>query len=1012
MFRTLPSMMTVAALILVPTGVWAGEAPRLRELRTQRVGDMTYFHVRFDLPADMRLPELARWSMTDAQRANLARLPRLVPQDSKTRLVYWRASQEYLARFLEVRAEPSLEALEFCGRLDGSGDARLLLLYPTEESAKADDKKSSREIRKRSWAEHTVMLDFGKATMVEVPETARPRRQDQPPSSADLEGQWALAQATCFAALEAQASDFGFYSFAREATARKYGVRAPGLQNRAWNTNRELLDRQLFETTTGTAAIAESLQLHRMLNANFRDDGRRTVDLAKVPGIDIAEHPWKKMMGDKQPAPEPLAKLVPHDNYYLHFKQIAKFIDFGELLDQWGTTLGRAYELQSRDYDLKQRYEKQLCLRSSWLGKTFGPAIVKSLAITGNDLYLREGSDVTVIFHVVNPQAFLGAVEPFLKEARQEFKTQLIESKDSYQDVAIESFVTPRRAVSLHRASFGEFVVYSNSPAGLRRVIDTHQGRLKPLADSLDFQYMRTIFRLDEERENGFAFLSDPFIRNLVGPASKIKEKRRLEAITSLYMETHGAMFTAWETGKFPDDRRRLLACSTLKAEELFVPEGKEVTWDQRHQVAVSDVYNTIHFATPLIELPIDKVTPTEEREYLRFRGEYLGLWRQYFDPIGMRFALDDKQVRVDTYILPLIQNSQYNELRRRTGNGTTKLDPAGFSPRTLLQFVTHIAPDAPERGSLTDVLRNMGNAKGIDWLGDWFLVRFDDSPVYAKLFQLALRRDMEIGLGDEAFLEASQLFFQMPVTVGVSVKNPLVFAGFLAGVKAQLNAVLPRELEWEPMEPAHKEVNIVRIRPRQNGEVAKFFRGGALPALYYALIDGGFYISLQEQPIKDLIDRSVARREGKEPEKKELVAINSALYLAPGAADQAKDLLRGYLEWESHRRALANEPIWYCLYRCGVVNDDMDAKTRRATAARLLAYVPVSPDEAAYRYERRTDEIVNTRHGSLRKPQFQAGVDPQSPLGQLLEQFRTVRADLRFREDGIHTVLTIERKR
>jgi hypothetical protein len=32
------------------------------------------------------------------------------------------------------------------------------------------------------------------------------------------------------------------------------------------------------------------------------------------------------------------------------------------------------------------------------------------------------------------------------------------------------------------------------------------------------------------------------------------------------------------------------------------------------------------------------------------------------------------------------------------------------------------------------------------------------------------------------------------------------------------------------------------------------------------------------------------------------------------------------------------------------------------------------------------------------------------SPLNQLLETLRSVRADLRFREDGIHTVLTLER--
>ncbi len=54
---------------------------------------------------------------------------------------------------------------------------------------------------------------------------------------------------------------------------------------------------------------------------------------------------------------------------------------------------------------------------------------------------------------------------------------------------------------------------------------------------------------------------------------------------------------------------------------------------------------------------------------------------------------------------------------------------------------------------------------------------------------------------------------------------------------------------------------------------------------------------------------------------------------------------------------------------------------------------------------------MVNQRHGSLRRPQLQAAVDADSPLGILLAQIHCVRADLRFREDGVQTVLTIDRK-
>src|SRR5262249_6195206 len=155
-----------------------------------------------------------------------------------------------------------------------------------------------------------------------------------------------------------------------------------------------------------------------------------------------------KLMGGKKPADEPFACLVPHDNYYIAFKSIRKFIAFGDLFDQWGTTVTRAYEVNSRDYHLKQRYEQQLCLWSTTLGRTLGPLVIKGVAITGSDLYVREGSDVAVIFELKNRPLFLKGVERFLDEARKQFGEQLKEEKTTYQGVAIERYTTPLREVS------------------------------------------------------------------------------------------------------------------------------------------------------------------------------------------------------------------------------------------------------------------------------------------------------------------------------------------------------------------------------------------------------------------------------------------------------------------------------------------------------------------------------------------------------------------------------------
>ena len=40
-----------------------------------------------------------------------------------------------------------------------------------------------------------------------------------------------------------------------------------------------------------------------------------------------------------------------------------------------------------------------------------------------------------------------------------------------------------------------------------------------------------------------------------------------------------------------------------------------------------------------------------------------------------------------------------------------------------------------------------------------------------------------------------------------------------------------------------------------------------------------------------------------------------------------------------------------------------------------FLGFVPVSPDDSAYVFDKRKGEVVNERHGSLRRPRLHAGI-------------------------------------
>lgn len=969
----------IATLSLIGVGLfsgdlWAAEPPRVVSLRTQKVDGTTYFLARLDKPADLRLPTFdTDKPFSEADRRKFARFPRLVPQDAATRTVYY-------------RHRSTQPALSFAGQATGVGKARFVLLYPLAEEKSDKPSTLTAVMKSAPMAEVAVELDFDKAKVVPVPKVDP---DDQHIHPDDLRSQWALHQGAHFAALEAQVLEFGFYGFAREATGRKYGVVAAPWVRRVTSD----AEHRLYEIATGADAIAETLQLHRMLQPESRPSTERTVAIADVPGVTVPEQPWDRLLAGKKPEVEPIAKLIPHDNYYLAFKSIRKFMEFGDWLDEWGTSAIRVYEVKSQDRQLRERYEKQLCLKSTALGKALGPLVVKSVAVTGHDPYVREGTDVTVIFHVTDKALFLAAVDGFIKEARKEHGERLHEGSKEYHGTKIEHFVTDLREVSLHRAILGdgEFAVYSNSPVGVRRVIDAHQGRSKRLADASDFRHLRTVFPLADKEEDGIVFLPDAFIRQLTGPASRIKEKRRLEALTSLHMVTNAAIFTAWETGKLPADHKAVLAGAGLRPTDIPVPEGKAVHWDADRQMAISDAYNTLHFATPLIELPIDKVTATEAQQYGSFRTEYEKLWRMYFDPIGLRLAIDDKRVHVETHILPLAASEQYQKLRQATGQGKFT-----FEPRTGAIVDFQIGGDSGRIGFSVDanaVLRDMVEA----------LIR------------------SEAGEGNNLGQEYGRAFWKM--AIGISVRDVFV----TDDVHEQLVGLLKQAdlVKGEPSVSRHKNVPIHRVpiseeKYRAVMELVNFQTRNAPPsgpigtlvailptreappALYVAVVDKVLHVSANEGLIKKLIEEAKADKKDRPGD------ASAGLYLSPANARDAMNLL---LEYEGHTLALLNNQVLNCFYQAGLVPPDASESVRTPIVRRFLGYIPVSPDGSEYRYDARLGEVVNNRHGSHRRPDWHGEVAKGSELAKLIDQVKSLRADLQFLENGLHAVVTIERR-
>ncbi|MFG0319091.1 MAG: rhombosortase, partial [Planctomycetota bacterium JB042] len=153
---------------------------------------------------------------------------------------------------------------------------------------------------------------------------------------------------------------------------------------------------------TGARAIAENLQLDRDLLVT--GPGAATVDVDSLPGITVDEIDWAPLVDGKSPSIDPLATRIPADQHALLFPSFPALVTLVDEASRVGTPILRLLEDQAVDAATRSRYETQLGLELDAFARTFGPLVVRSVAVTGSDPYLRTGSDVAVLLECAEPE--------------------------------------------------------------------------------------------------------------------------------------------------------------------------------------------------------------------------------------------------------------------------------------------------------------------------------------------------------------------------------------------------------------------------------------------------------------------------------------------------------------------------------------------------------------------------------------------------------------------------------
>ncbi|MBV9125549.1 MAG: DUF1559 domain-containing protein, partial [Planctomycetes bacterium] len=516
-------------------------------------------------------------------------------------------------------------------------------------------------------------------------------------------------------------------------------IQGPGAREQAMNRVNQV---DLFSIFTGALAVQESLQLDTMRGgpanprinrpvapgedpkARLEKRRQETVAVADLAGPSVESHPWKKMLAGKKPEVSPLARAVPNDYYLVEFHSLTKMLEAMDQSDLWSTHLFDQAVREARTQQVGERIKKQLAVETTPLLRPFYDGVVEDVAVTGSDLFLREGSDVTLLFRIKQPDLFKTRMDGFLTHAARD-KPSAVRSTGKYLDVDYVHLGSPDREVNVFSAyPAPDLHIRSNSKVAFQHVLEALKGKNpegKPvprLGETAEYGYIRTLMPLGAKEEDGFIYLSDPFIHRLVSPQVKLTERRRMVCYNHLRMVGHASMLYRTEHGKRPESLEELFkaqCCPEPFNEGLLrCPDGGTYSLSKDGSAGVCSHHGPADFLTPCCEIPVTSVNGEEANEYKAFVEDYNQYWRIYFDPIALRLQITPQRYRLETIVLPLIDNSIYTGMSMVLGGQPEPLDALPVPKRNILTVAARLNKEAllPQAG-LTAQEENSPAPKG-----------------------------------------------------------------------------------------------------------------------------------------------------------------------------------------------------------------------------------------------------------------------------------------------------------
>ena len=896
---------------------------------------------------------------------------RLQAADDKAYLIYPKET-----KFRQKHAE-------FYGRLRGEGRATLTLSYEII----SENLDGTRRVQE-------------KRSSVPVPIPTK----ETGPKSIFLD--WARQQNTYFAKLLRYYPKETFFQYCLLQSRARYGVTPPNLPELA--PDRAALETSLYQVFSASLAIQESLQYDTLSTRS--PVGRRTTHVSTLRPPDLRSLPYEKLLEEKrtkekiEPTVHEVARLVPADQYLLHFNSMASLNELLDFSAQWGNSLLRLFSVRAQDERLRAKLEDQLCVRSGPLARLFADQVVSEVAITGADLFVLEGTDVTLILRLTRPAVFERAARGWLDAVRKRHPA-MVDRQFNYRGHKVEAHYTKDRAVSSFVVRHDDYAVFSNSHRAVRRVIEAAAGVTPSLHGALDYRYVTTILPPSKDPRSGYFFASEAFIKRQLGPAAKISEKRRLQCYSNLVMLNNASLMFRLEYGHSPKSLSELVEGRFVDPERIVCPHGGAYAFDVQNDACTCSVHNRLKYLAPNVELSVLKVSAEEASQYNRYKQRYRAFWGQLFDPIAIRLTVGPR-IRLETCVVPLANGSLYRDLRAMVDKAPRDVGTARFAPSAAASFVT-----VPGREKIAAFLRGVpGLAEALEadptltdlaWLGDRVSLHLCDGETILEIDPTRFRTlDLplinQVSVVNQALASTALLAAKMPVYVTVDVESRDKATRLLEQLASRLF------LKREKLVELPTALDAYRL-PDYKGHALYVFSGQLYAIklrLHVALVGDQLVAATKPRILRQAIDASTAK-----PTRPPVKA-----HMLLRFRRKALDRLRGDLElyWAEKSRLACHRNI-SSIYNLHKLYGTPIADVPRLSEAKY-GVTHFCPDGGAYAFDAARNQVVCNVHGNRERSRQHPRPNQQAAFVRFIDRVDEIVATLRFRDEALIATLEIHR--